>query len=116
MLHRQSQALNLLSPALQASAWCHLSKSPLLSLLDHFYIYSLMVEKKDAITVSVPASYVTLPPQTMQHSVRTDELAGREERGAKQLYGSTAQQQEPKQIGRKECCCSMTYFPSQRGT
>lgn len=67
LLYMQSQALDLLSPALQASNWCHLSKVPpsttFRSLLNLFFDGR---KERDATAVSVPASCGSLPPQAMQ--------------------------------------------------
>lgn len=107
------------------------SKFPLLSLLDHFYIHSLMVGKIDATDASAPASYFLLPSQAMKRfaflmllellseqverkwSSKAGVAAAASclpRRGPKQPSVSTAHLQKAKQVGRTKCCCSVTYF------
>lgn len=114
LLHWHSQKLNPWALHSKFLLGVTSSKFPLLSLLDHFCIYSLMVEERChscicSCFLCLPASsnYATF---CIICAVRTAELAGRQQRGAKQLYGPTAHQQEPKKIGRKGCCWSITCF------
>lgn len=114
LLHVQSQALDLLSSALQASTWCHLSEDPP-SITFRSLLHLFFDGRKERCHSCICLCFLCIPASSscaifcIPCAVRTAELAGREETGAKQLYGSAAHQQESKQIGRKECCCSITY-------
>lgn len=86
LLHRQSQALNLLSPVLQASTWCHLSKVPP-SIPFRSLLHLFFDGRKERCLNSICSCFLFLPAPSKYATfcIPCAELAGRRERGAKQF-------------------------------
>lgn len=105
--------LIFLSPVLQASAWCHLSEVPpsiTFRSLSHLFFDG----RKEKCHRCICSSFLCLPASLnyAMFCIPCAELAGRGERGAKQLYGSIAYQKESKQIGSAAAPWPVSwYFP-----